>query len=290
MKCPKIEEMVLYFTQPTDEEGSASIAQHLRECASCREQQEAFAQLLAGLGEDQGEFDAPSLSKEVMQRVRSEAEAAPLTAALPPRWSWGFWRRQWALLPVAASLVVIIWLLLPPRVRDPSAYLNRPMEVQARGEKTASFDRWVSLKVFKPTSRGLVPASERIASKQYLAFAYRNRPRSTLSHLLIFGIDVRGAVHWYYPAHLHADKNPCSLSIAKSEDWIALREEVGHELPPGPYRLWAVFTARPICVQQTEAVVKKDFARAGSLARLKRLSLGPSGQDSFLFTVQKQKE
>lgn len=86
-----------------------------------------------------------------------------------------------------------------------------------------------------------------------LGFSYRNLPGSRAKELLLYGVDARGEMFWFYPAWTDASRPPNSLHIGTSNEPVRLMEAVRHALVPGRFELHAVFLESPVSAQDAEA-------------------------------------
>jgi hypothetical protein len=109
-----------------------------------------------------------------------------------------------------------------------------------------------------------------------LLFAYRNE--SARRHLMIFAVDGRGEVYWFYPAHERAGSDPRSIEIASGTGAVELPDVVEHDLAPGPIAIYALFTARAQSVSAIEAVVGSALGAGWDPRRPPRLPIAGSAQ------------
>ena len=70
---------------------------------------------------------------------------------------------------------------------------------------------------------------------------------------LLYGVDARGEMFWFYPAWTDASRPPNSLHIGTSNEPVRLMEAVRHALVPGRFELHAVFLESPVSAQDAEA-------------------------------------
>jgi hypothetical protein len=110
-----------------------------------------------------------------------------------------------------------------------------------------------------------------------LLFSYTNLGRDPLANLMIFGVDSRAGVHWFYPAYEREGSNPSSISIAKGAAQAPLAELIQDEFSPGPLTIHALFSNRPLQVLEVEGWLKSD--PYGKLA-----ARVPNGVDQVLTT------
>jgi hypothetical protein len=88
-----------------------------------------------------------------------------------------------------------------------------------------------------------------------LAFSYRNPPDTRATHLLVFAVDQRGRIYWFWPAWTDAASDPQALAVPAGDAPVELAEAVRHPLPPGRLTVHALFARRPYRVREIEAAV-----------------------------------
>ena len=88
---------------------------------------------------------------------------------------------------------------------------------------------------------------------------------------MVFAVDSRGAVHWYFPAWTDAKENPLAMEIAHGDSLQKLPDAIRHPLVPGKLRVYGLFTDHALTVREVEAGLG-----AGNLDRAK---LGLSDSD-----------
>jgi len=69
---------------------------------------------------------------------------------------------------------------------------------------------------------------------------------------MIFAVDGSGQVRWFYPAYQQAGTNPASISIQANAN-VPLAEVVRHPFAAGPAAFQALFSRRPLHVEEVEA-------------------------------------
>ncbi len=97
------------------------------------------------------------------------------------------------------------------------------------------------------------PLGKTMHATDALGFAYRNLPDSPWRSLMIYGVDARGEVFWFYPQWAVGEAPPSSVPIVASSERVSLPLAVRHELQRGPLVLHALFTKQPLSVTEVEA-------------------------------------
>jgi hypothetical protein len=104
---------------------------------------------------------------------------------------------------------------------------------------------------------------------------------------MVFAVDRRGAVHWYYPAYERQGEDPAAVLIRTNAYGVELGEEIRHPLPEGDLRMFALFLRAPHRVLETEAAISAALAaRGGSVRELEKLPLLDGEQTSVLLRVR----
>ena len=119
-------------------------------------------------------------------------------------------------------------------------------------------------------------AGDSIRRGDELTFAYGNA--SNKPFLLVYGVDERRHVFWYYPAWTDAQDDPRSIAIQPGAH--ALPDAIRHDLVGSTLEIHAVFTDAPLRVNTVEDLISR--APAG-----RSPSFGPGSIDrSIRFQVQ----
>jgi len=130
------------------------------------------------------------------------------------------------------------------------------------------------------------PVTDAIHTDDGLLFAYSN-PGPDLSYLMVFAVDVEGAVHWYYPAYEEPGQNPAAPAIQTHALGVELGEEIRHLLPVGPVRMFTLFLRRPLRVEQVEGLVSAAWRSSGkSVTALEKLPIQDGEQQSRVLEVR----
>jgi hypothetical protein len=272
MSCANDKELARLVSGIVEPEPAAALKEHLGRCARCRDRHAHMAAMTGRLAADPGEFDQGNLVADVMSGIRQAESKRRLPA--PARASW-----RWLWAPVVAACATVAILVARPALR-PAATDG----FQARGGAVESPDRWVSVQIFRATDTGYQRVVDRVAADDALAFAYSNPGDEGYRYLMIVAVDERGEVFWYYPAGESDERNPHGVGIARTSR-ADLPDEIRQALRPGALRIFAVFSKEPYPVGDIDRVLRKDLQAAQTLARLDRLSLAGTGQQTFLLAV-----
>lgn len=279
MKCVGENDLVRLVAGQLPPDEAAFLERHLSDCRSCSKRRDNLVSTTRRLAPDPGEFDQPALVENVMTLLRLGQPTPRGVTGRKILW-W-----NWVLLPAAAGLAVLVVILVWPfgSQLDVSGF-------RARGGFVEKWDRWVSLRVFKATEAGYQPVGETISRDEALAFGYDNRSSGNYRFLMVFAVDEKGSVYWYYPGFRREGENPRSVAIRNTAGPTDLPDEIRHSLSPGKLRIVALFSAQPLEVSSVEAKIAEDLARVGSVELLERLSFEETGQQSFLIQVRPQIE
>lgn len=283
MRCVNVSEVTRHMAGELSPEQAAAVEEHFARCERCAKLRDEMVAMAARLAPDPQEFDDPDLAGEVMTIIklgRAEPDRAPLSR---PR---GY--RTWLLAPVAAAavlaLAVVAMDLWPIQHREDG------LQFQARGGGEERPDRWVSLRVFRAQDTGYRPVLHRLAPDDTLAFAYEDRSPQRYGYLMVFAVDERGEVFWYYPAHVTEGENPQSIRTSESRGPVELPDQVRHDLMEGRLRIFALFSRQALDVVTVENVVARQLAEGRTLDDIGRLPLDETGQQSFLLLVEQPTE
>lgn len=245
MTCPEPSRLAAWLDgEVTANEGQALTA-HLGGCDACRSAHRRFLQTATALRELPLPEPDPRLAAEVLAKVRSGR----------PAWRW---RVPALAVGFVACAVVAISLRPEPTFT-------------ARGGETAGAEarqRKLGIELFRHPHGGAAPhplqPEERLAPGDGLSFVAYNRTGQSL-HLLIFGLDARAEVHWFYPAYSSSDSDPSSIPLSGAEQVVQLPEGVTLESPaPGAFQLVAAFSPSAVRVSEVEALLA-----AGGMTRLR---------------------
>jgi hypothetical protein len=239
------------------------LREHLATCAACQGRYER--QLIAEAVLPDGEARAEERLWREIERV----------AALPAAKRERRHRPAWllSLVLAAATAAAVVALVALPRAEDPVA----------RGPAATGLPP--SLHLFRVVGAGTEPVSARIHAGDGLLFAYSN-PGERYSHLMVFAVDERGQVYWYYPAYQRVGDDPEAVPIEGRHTGVELREVIRQPLPPGRVRVYALFLGGPAPVSAVErALAAAGAARAVAEERAVLPEWG-ARQESWLLEVQ----
>lgn len=106
---------------------------------------------------------------------------------------------------------------------------------------------------------------QRLRADTGYSFVVLNRSQKRQS-LLLFAVDARSDVHWFYPAFLEPATDPHSIVVDVRPQVQPLPDGITPDSPaPGPMRFVGVFSKAPLRVSEVEASL-----RSGGLPALSR--------------------
>jgi len=121
-------------------------------------------------------------------------------------------------------------------------------EVTARGASLG--DGVVGFRIRGATHAELQPADE-LAPADELSFAYRSSGEH--GYLLVFAVDARGRVYWYYPAWIAPGAPPAAIAIRPAPELVELPEAIRHDVTADRLWIYAAFVDRPWTTAEVEA-------------------------------------
>lgn len=278
MKCVDDSQLLRIHAGQVSPEEMEDLNHHFSRCPTCATLHDEISGMTKRLAPDLDEFHEPDFTNEVMtliQTGRADREFSRPTRL--PFWrAWRTWLFVPATVAATAALLITVW---------PQNKIERPDEFQARSGLKENPDRWVSLHVYRRHNQGYELVKRDLRSGDALAFAYLNRTPSVFRYLMIFAVDHRGNVFWYYPAHTDKNKNPTSIEIHSNSRPIDLPDQVRHEWEAGALRIVGLFSKTPFDVQTVEKLVARQLVEAKTVEHLNRIKISGVGQHSRLLRV-----
>ncbi len=227
MSDPRFDELVRLSEGEVTTRRAAELERELATSDAVRTEKQRLDELVASLSRPAPGLEAVDLRAGLWASV--DAQPAQPVRRRFPRW-----------LPVAAGLLLMLsvaglW------VRDDG--------VREKGGSGSL----VGFEAFVVHGDEVTPLGATMHRDDALGFAYRNLPGSNARHLLLYGVDERGEVFWFYPAWTDPARPPSALPIETSNLTVRLSEAVRHPLVPGRLELRAVFLEAPVSVTDAEA-------------------------------------
>ena len=257
-----------HFAGELGHEERASMRDHLRRCARCREEHDDLATLLrTAAAEDAG----PTAAE--MARWQQDLEirlgwAAPPPAPAPSR------SPAWFLVPLAAACALALVsgaLLLFISADDTSP------QQQLRGGRAVTPLVGLELSAVSQTP-GATPTARRLADgdaaslDEYLQLRYRVHGAG-LGHLYLLGLDARSRLLDYYPRPSARASIQIQEALSPRSVGRSIRLAKRHQ--PGPLWVVALFSPAPLERQAVHARLRDLMARGINPAALHREALGP---------------
>src|SRR5262245_54158409 len=229
-----IESLAAYLEGEVTASESAALEAQLAEMPAARRRLAQLRDTRDALGAPIPELEGIDLAPAVGRALRAPAAA--------PRQRGRFWAGFLTAGALAAAMgAVALW----PRSSDEF----RPKSASADGDRAGEGDRWAGVQVYRVDGSGEPQRlGDRVSAREGLLFSYTNLGPQPFEWLMIFAVDGRGEVRWFYPAYESPGTNPASIGIKPGEAEVALSDAVYHDLAAGPLVLYGVFSHRPLRV------------------------------------------
>jgi hypothetical protein len=218
---------------------------HLPGCDACRDR-----------------YDRHLLYTELTGRGRSARDriAQGLDFGRKSERGWRAWPLSLATATAAAAMAVVMF---QPQKRPPDNVARgstviaprAPTQVPEYAPRGGPPGTSAALQIYEVPRQGKAYLADgKINSRRELAFTYVN-PRG-YKKLLVFGIDDRGSVFWFYPEWTRASENPEAVSIKPSIVPQELEAAIRHELRGHQLRVVGLFTDEALTVRDVEERVR----------------------------------
>jgi hypothetical protein len=237
--CPAKEALVAWIDEQVRPDQARVLATHVQSCALCADEVKRLRAAVGQLAQLELAQEAPAFTSALLTKLRARPAKRPLAPALA------------VIAALAACLVV--W------------QQQRGFEPRGGG---SAIDSRLGFEVYvhEPgLASARLQAGQRLALTAGYSFVVVNRSQEQ-QYLMLFALDARAAVHWFYPAFLDPKSDPRSLLVPAAPQVRALPEGITPDRSaPGPVRFVALFTAAPLRVADVEARI-----RSGGLDALAR--------------------
>lgn len=246
---PSVEVLAAYVEGEVTPSETVEIEAALAESARARRDVAELRAIRSTLARPLPELESIDLARRIEQAVAQLAAGAPVVTRSRRRWP--------AALGLVAALAAAAAVVLVPRLRTwapDRVRLEDEVRVKAAAPATPEARRWAGVQAFR-VSAGAAAATlgTRLRDDDGLMFSYANLGPRPFAYLMIFAIDARGAIRWYYPAYERAGTNPTSLPLRDGVARVLLPDVIRHDLAPGPLEVRALFTRQPLTVTEVEA-------------------------------------
>jgi hypothetical protein len=149
----------------------------------------------------------------------------------------------WAFAGACAAAAVVVAVL--PRAR--------PMSSEVFAARGASSSAPAEIFAYRATPSERLGAHASVRAGDALAFAYTNA--AGFHRLLVYGVDERHHVYWYYPAWLDPMDDPHAVPISPGPELRELPEAIRHDLAGKRLTVHAVFVDDDVTVKRVEALL-----------------------------------
>ena len=235
--CPFERQVLEAAAEDLSTEKVTALKKHLQSCATCQQLHKEVEQARDELAQ---RFDTADFVSSVQAQVISNQKQGS-TRLL-----------RLAFLPAGLLLgLILMW----------TAYVDSPSPYGTKSASSASSDdqNKVGLRIYRVDSGQVSKLAGQMKSRDELLFAYSNLGPRPYAYLMIFAVDSKGEVYWFYPAYSKVGTDPKSLKILQNVTSIELPEKIRHDFEPGPIHICALFTRTPWLVSQIEQKVSAQL-------------------------------
>jgi hypothetical protein len=264
-----------YFGRGLEPATTSRLLRRLWRCAGCRARYERhllFERLLPDGADHRDDRLWRTILASAGREHQSGSSAPHRAIATRPLRPW------WAPVAALGALSLVVVATQVARIQAPTTPVSRGGTNESVLEPALHLFRTMG-------EHETAPVGRTMRADDGILIAYSN-PGSELKYLMVFAVDQRGNVHWYYPAYERPGENPAAAPIRTQALGVELGEEIRHPLTPGPLRMFALFLPRPWHVDQIERMVTEAWGVQGkSLAQLTTLPVPEGKQVSRLLEV-----
>lgn len=237
---------------------AAEMEQHLKDSPDDRRRLTRVGEVMAAL-RDTAEVDDVDLLPALRTQIAKEGRVAKT-----PR-RRGFSMRHWGLMAAGMIGVMVPMFLFLEQAGSEATDTEGFTAKTARSQVDAR-SRWISLNVFRLSGNTEpAPLQKTLHADDGVLFAYTNLGPEPFSHLMVFAVDDRRQVYWYYPAFLDVRDDPEGIAIEKGVSRAGLQEVVVHPFPEGTVTIYGLFSDEPHTVSEVEAAVRGGILDSAEL-------------------------
>lgn len=262
-----------YFRSDVDPRETQVVLRRVATCSACRRRYERQL-LFERVRPDGDDLRANRLWEAIRQSAGATVTSPPPARPTPSR------HRVWVTAAFAAVGAMVLLVggpyLLPGRQgADP---------VPRGAGDNRSPPPAIHLYRSTPDNR-TERVGKTISASDGILVAYSN-PAPELRYLLVFAVDDKKRLHWYYPPYQSLGVDPAAIPVRSGAVGVELGEEIRHSLEPGPLRVFAAFLATQRHVLETEALVQRALdAQAGPATAVVELPIPGATVTSLLLEV-----
>ena len=239
---PSDELLAAYLEKEVTPSDRQSIELFLQESSEARRRLTRIGQLTTFLREPVGEDTInllPSIRKQLSQKPTRR----------PSRW----------IAPVGAFAAAAMLLLVIVGERRSNAPSEQFRAKSAAGSHTQN--EWSGIQAYAVENQIPTRMTATLRKNAGLLFSYTNLQKSPFSYLMVFAVNDKGNIYWFYPAYQNSQTNPQSIPIEHASTPVELNDVVQHDYTIGPLTIYGLFSVNPLTVSRVEQQISQLVAQ-----------------------------
>jgi hypothetical protein len=269
MNCPSFETLAAWVVGEVTPEVDPQLREHTRGCVRCAAETERLRAVTQALPQLQLAGPAPRFTRELVAKL-DERRHQPH----PGR------RTLVAVTGLAAICLVSFGVIRfeDMRADDQGTFMARGGA--ARRAPRVGFEIYAHVPGRQPFR---IHDKQSVRTDTGYSFVVTNRSQRR-QYAMLFAVDARSDVHWFYPAFLDSATDPQSIVVDAQPQVQALPDGITPEDPaPGWMRFVGVFSKAPLRVSEVEGLLRSGgldaLARAHADAEIQSLQAELRSED-----------
>ena len=254
MKCPEIKTIIDYIDGELTVNKATKTEHHLKDCKYCNKQFKRLKTIAAS--HSSGDFEDDKFVDEVIYKVKNPQQ---IPVYIKPAFLF-------PAVSVVLIMVIISFSSVDTNTNDNNLIdSNKSLsELQIRGQKSqldSDLEKKLGVDIFVHSdseNRKRIKNRDVADIKSGYSFTVFNRTFAS-SYVMIFAVDSKNVVHWFYPAFNKPLENPSSILLDKKQQIIDLPYGVTPNAPfEGVFTFVSLFSSNSLKVKEIEGKIKKQ--------------------------------
>jgi hypothetical protein len=245
MTCSAPEVLAAWVDGEVTLEVDQRLRQHVIECARCASEVQRLRASTDALGRLELAAPAPGFTREFETKLSGSRTASPVP------------RRVLLGAAGAAAICALAFGLMRFDATDPGTF--SPRGNAARRGSRVGFEVYAH----EPgRERVRLREGQQLRADTGYSFVVFNRSKEP-RRVMLFALDARGDVHWFYPAFLDPGADPQSILVGAQPQVQSLPDGITPDNPAvGPLRFVGVFSKAPLLVSEVERSIQRGGLEA----------------------------